>query len=293
MHLKKSKTKLSFNTLIITFFIISVIYTSIQINVPPISKYNQNTKQITGIITKCEKNEDYTKIIVKAKENIILNYYKPYSCQIGNKIKAQGIIETPNKNTVFNLFNYQNYLYSQKINFQMKVTKIQTINKNQNTAYKIKNNIINHINTYKSKNYLNAFILGNNKEIEKTTIESYQTNGISHLLAISGMHITIISAIILFILNNLSQRKKTNYLITILILLFYMFLTNFSPSVVRAVSLFIILTIKKTLNLKIKTIYILLIICSLFLFGNPYIIYNIGFLFSFIITFFLIVFKEK
>ena len=291
--MQKSKTKSPYNTLIIIFFIISIIYTSLQINVPPTSKYNKNTNQITGIITKCEKYEDYTKIFVKAKENIILNYYKPYSCIIGNKIKANGIIEKPNKNTVFNLFNYQNYLHSQKITFQMKVNNIKIINKNQNLPFKIKNNIINHINKYKSKNYLNTFILGNNKEIEKTTIESYQTNGISHLLAISGMHITIISTILLFILNKLSKRKIINYLIVILILSFYMFLTNFSPSVTRAVSLFIILTIKKTLNLKIKTTYILLIICSLFLFNNPYIIYNIGFLLSFIITFFLILFKEK
>ena len=293
MPLKKLKTKSPYNTLIIIFFVISTIYTSIQINIPPISKYSKNTKQITGIITKCERNEDYTKIFVNAKENIILNYYKPYSCQIGTKIKAKGVLETPNKNTIFNLFNYRNYLYSQKINYQMKVNKIQTINKNQSLSYKIKNNIIKHINHYKSKNYLNAFILGNNKEIEKTIIESYQTNGISHLLAISGMHITIISAILLFILNNLSKYKKINYLVAILILSFYMFLTNFSPSVVRAVSLFIVITIKKTLNLKIQTTYILLLICSLFLFNNPYIIYNIGFLFSFIITFFLITFKEK
>ena len=103
MPLKKLKTKSPYNTLIIIFFVISTIYTSIQINIPPISKYSKNTKQITGIITKCERNEDYTKIFVNAKENIILNYYKPYSCQIGTKIKAKGVLETPNKNTIFNL----------------------------------------------------------------------------------------------------------------------------------------------------------------------------------------------
>ena len=290
--MKKSKTK-SHSNLIIIIFVASVIYTSIQINVPPVSKYNKNTKQITGTITKCEKIEDYIKITVKDTENIILNYNKPYSCNIGNKIKAAGELNKPNKNTVTNLFNYQNYLRSSKINYKMNVISIKTIKKNKNLSFKMKNFLISRINTYKSKNYLNAFILGNNKEIEKSINESYQINGISHLLAISGMHITIISAIFLFILNHLSKKQKTNYLVVIIILFFYMFLTNFSPSVIRATFLFTAVTIKNILKLNIKTIYILLIICSGYLFYNPYIIYNIGFLFSFIITFFLILFKEK
>ena len=139
---------------------------------------------------------------------------------------------------------------------------------------------------------MQAFILGNNKEIDENIMQSYKLNGISHLLAISGMHITIISSILLFILNHISKRRKVNYFLVIITLILYILLTDFMPSVVRASLLFIILTINKIINIKIQTIYILLLICAICLFHNPYIIYNIGFLFSYTISFFLIFFKE-
>ena len=289
--MKKLKTISPLNILILIAFIASCSFTIYKLDHHPTSVYNSNTKQITGIITKCQKNDTSYKITIKAKEKIIVNYYNDFNCTLGQTVSISGELKEPMPNTIFNLFNYQNYLLSDKINYTMTAKTIKVI-KEPSKIYQIKNNLINYINTYKSKDYLNTFILGNNKDIDEEIINSYQINGISHLLAISGMHITLLSSIILFILNHLSKHKKFNYLIVIFILFFYAFLTNFTPSVIRATALFITFTIKKTFNLKIKTIFLLILIVTIYLFYNPYIIYNIGFLFSFIISFYLILFKE-
>ena len=262
------------------------------INKPPKSNYTNGYYKITGTVMKCQKKDDYYQITIKAKEKILINYYNNYKCNLGQKISAKGTLKKPNNNTIFNQFNYQKYLYSQKIYYQMNAESITIIKAKIKWHYKIKNNLKKYIDKYKSKEYLNAFILGDNKEIDKNIISSYQMNGISHLLAISGMHITIISSLLLFIINRISKHKKTNYLIVILILLFYVFLTGYTPSVIRATFLFICLTIKKIFNLKTETIYFLILIFSLYLFYNPYIIYNIGFIFSFVITFFLILYSD-
>lgn len=289
--MKKSKTKL-LPKIIIILFIVSIINTIINSTNEPKSKYNKNDTQITGIITECQKKENNYQITVKAKEKIIINYNKKFQCKLGIKIKSTGKLEKPGQNTIFNLFNYQKYLQSQKINHIQKATKIQIINNTPQALYKIKNNIQNKINKYQSKNYLNAFILGNTDYIDPNISNSYKLNGISHLLAISGMHITLLSAIILYILNKITKKEKLNYIIIITFLIFYMFLTNFTPSVVRASLMFIIITINKIIKLKIKTIYILIFTCTICLLNNPYIIYHIGFLFSYIITFYLIIFKN-
>ena len=290
--MKKSKIASPLKIITIIISIISIINTLINYDKPPESKYKSNETEITGIIIECKKTNLYNQITIKGKEKIIINYQKEFTCKLGAKIKATGTLTKQTQNTVFNLFNYQKYLLSKKIIYTFKANNIQTINKKQHILYKLKENIQNRINEYKSKNYLNTFILGNKDLIEDEAIESYQINGISHLLAISGMHIALLATIILFILNKISKNKKINYSIVIIILIFYMFLTNFSPSVVRATITFILLTIKKALNLKINTIYILIFICSLYLLYNPYIIYNIGFLFSFVITFYLILFNK-
>jgi len=212
-HLKKSKTTSLFKIISITILVLGILNTVVNYNIIPKSKYKKNTTIVTGTITNCSKNNYNHQITIKDKEKILINYEGKFNCKLGIKIKVQGKLIKPNSNTIFNLFNYQKYLLSQKINYTFKANKIEILNNNPALLYKIKNDLQNKINQYKSKEYLNAFILGNTKTISDDIMDSYQNNGISHLLAISGMHITFISAIILFILNKVSKNNKI-YLIT-------------------------------------------------------------------------------
>ena len=182
-------------------------------------------------------------------------------------------------------------MLSKNTYFSMKVNDIKIVEKNKNIFYKIKLYLIKRINKIKKHEYLNTFILGDSSNIEDSILESYRINGISHLFSVSGMHITLLSTIILFILNKI-KKKDINYMFVILFLLFYMFLTNFTPSVIRATFLFIFIILNKKLKLNLSTIKILLIILMINLLINPYNIYNIGFKFSYVISLFLIVFNK-
>ena len=282
LPLKKSKTKLLYSILII--LLISFLIKFYQ---KPISKYDKNETTISGIITECKKNNDSISIIIKGKEKVLINYYNEYKCILGTKIYAYGKLEKPNKNTTFYLFNYRNYLLSKKIYYKFNASNIKNINDKIPLKYKIKNKIIKHIEKYKSKNYLKTFILGDNSKIEKLTLSSYQNNGISHLFAISGFHVAILSNFLLHMLNKFLN-KKYSYLITISFLIFYLFMTNFPPSFLRATMLFIMTTIKKVIKAKVKTTYILILIFLILLNINPYYVYSLGFILSFTITFYII-----
>ena len=294
--LKKLKIILPYSLLII-----SLIYTFIIIsNNYYHSNFNLNTTTITGVISNIKISDNKVSITLRTKEKIIVNYYikdkeelnilKKY--QLGYKLQIQGKISIPSNNTNFYLFNYRKYLLSQKIYYTMNATNIKLINSNPNIFYKIKNFLINRIDKMESRNYLKAFIIGNNQDIDREVINSYSTNGISHLFSISGMHITILSCIILYILCKISKNKVLIFIIISLFLIFYMFLTSLSPSVIRATLLFILININTIFKLKIKTINLLLIILSINLIINPYNIYNNGFLFSYIISIYLIIFSK-
>lgn len=291
LYLIKLKIKSPFNIIVLILFCFAIVYTLLSINHPFKSSYSEGKGEIKGIVTNCQKTDNGVKITLKTKENILVNYYKDYKCILGKEIKAYGEYKLPSENTIFNLFNYQNYLRSLKIYMTFTANEIKATNHKTSLNYKIKNNLIDKISPYKSHEYLSAFILGDSKEINKEVLNSYRNNGISHLLAISGMHITLLSGVILFLLNLIFKKPKLNYFIVIIILFFYAFLTNFTPSVIRATLLFIILSIKKVFDLKIDTLFILILIATLYLFYNPFIIYHIGFLFSFTITFYLILFS--
>lgn len=288
--MKKLKTILQSNIITIFIFLITVFYILFYLNNKLESKYTKNENIITGYIYECDRKEDKIVLKVKGKENILVNYYDDFKCELGSYIKAYGEIKKPEKNTNFYLFNYQNYLLTKKINYIFKADKIEKINTKIPFIYQIKNYLNKHIENYKSKPYLEALVLGKDDNIKENVIESYQTNGISHLLAISGAQITLFSCGLLFILSKLFS-KNTSYLFTIMFLLFYLFITNFQSSILRAVAFFIILTINKQFELKVSTLKLLIITLCTLLIINPYLIYSLGFILSFTVSFFLILFK--
>ena len=89
------------------------------------------------------------------------------------------------------------------------------------------------------------------------------------------------------------SKYKINFKIVIPILLFYLFLTGIGASILRTAIMFIVFALNKTFNLQIKRLDLMLIVLIIAILVNPFIIYNMGFQFSYIISFTLIVFYKK
>ena len=291
VFMKKLKIESPSNLIAIFTLLIALLYVSFYINNLPPSKYSLKDKMVSGYIYECQNEKDKTVIKIKGLENLLINYYDNFKCEVGKNIKAYGEMKTPIENTNFYLFNYKNYLRSLKINYTFTATKIETIKSNIPLIYKIKNLLNNHIQDYQSKTYLNALILGNDNEIKENIQKSYQKNGITHLLAISGAQITLFVTVLLYIFNKFFS-KTTSYIMCILFLGFYLFLTNFGPSILRATMFFITLTIKKQFALNISNISLLIITMSILLIINPGFIYSLGFILSFVVSFYLLLFKD-
>ena len=85
------------------------------------------------------------------------------------------------------------------------------------------------------------------------------------------------------IMKNIKESIKI--IITSIILIIYLFLTGISASLERAVIFYILKNINKYLNLRYSNIQILFICAFIILFLNPFMIYDIGFIYSFIICF--------
>ena len=279
-HLIKLKIWLNFS--FIFFFLIYFIF--IISNNHYKTKYNFYTTEVNGQIIDIKEKENYHQLIIKTPEKLILrDFNQKDGFQLGDYVKCQGVITKPSSAFVFNLFDYQKYLLSKKIYWIFECEEIDLIKKNDNIFFSLKQKIINRINqlTY-SKEYVSNFILSKSN-IEKESLESYKINGTFHLLAISGAHI----AFLVLILKKININDK----IIILILFCYLFISSFATSLLRAVIFFALLYINKKYQLKQTSQKILIYLFILFLFLNPYYIYDIGFLFSFIISFFLVTFS--
>ena len=251
-----------------------------------LSRFNKHTKEVEGTITSIKKKDNLNIIELKTSmfENILIYDYSKAKLDIGYKIKVEGTIDKPNINSNFYLFNYSNYLKSNNIYYIMNSHSITIINYG-NKFYEIKRCIINRINKINNP-YLYTFILGDNSRLSHRVVNSYRNNGISHLFAISGMHVGLIVLLFEFLLKKLQVKTKAPIII---FLLFFFFLTNYSKSIMRAGLIYIMLILNKKYEFKLSTLKILLLLLCIFLIVNPYNIYNISFIFTYLVTISLVV----
>lgn len=284
-HILQSKHLIKIITIII--FIITLLYTNYYSFK---SKYTKDDKEFIGIVTKYEVKEDKITIEIKAKEKLLITYKyqdKEFNdLSYGDKIKVKGTLITPSKNTNQNTFNYQKYLYHKKIYYLVKATSINKIANNHNYLYTIKNTLYQKMDKLKSSNYIKTLLFCDNT-LSKEIKESYRTNGISHLFSVSGMHINFFVSIIYLYLNKITYNKRIKYLITNIFIITYLILFP-SSSLLRSAVMSILYSINYLLKLKIKKIDILFLTLGVSLLINPFIIYDLGYIYSYTITFFLV-----
>ena len=276
------KILLQSNKIYYCLLIATILYVGIKVKIGYTSKINVN-EDFTGIVTTIVKKENSFKLTIKDKEKLIVYISNIENIELGDKVVVKGKYTLPKKATIPNNFDYQKYLYNNHIFYIMYAKELKIIKKNQNITFKIKKYILDKTSNYTNNGYLNAFIIGDKTDLE--FYETYQNNGISHLFALSGMHISMLSLIIYKLVNKFKHKD----LIVIMFLLFYITLTNFSASILRTIIFFIILKLNKKLDLNISTKNALLITLSIIMIYNPLIVFDIGFQYSGLVTFGLIV----
>ncbi|OEK03455.1 hypothetical protein BFP97_18870 [Roseivirga sp. 4D4] len=150
--------------------------------------------------------------------------------------------------------------------------------------------IINSLITEESaRGIVLALVLGVKDDLQDDVIQAFSATGAMHVLAVSGLHVGIIYAIIFLLLKRLglSKPKYKWWLaaISILTLWCYALLTGLSPSVLRAVTMFSFISVGQALS-RHTNIYNTLAASALaLLLYNPYLIMSVGFQLSYLAVF--------
>ena len=260
------------------------------------SVYSVADKEFIGTVYKIKATADKITIHVKAKEKLVVNYYQelPEEIKLGDKLQISGNLLIPSKNTIPNQFNYKEYLYYNGINYIVVADSISKIENNTKIIYYLKEKVNQRILSISYANeYIKTFILGDTTSLDDSVINSFRQNGISHLFSISGMHISLFAAIILSFLKRISYNNFYNYSVVIAFLSFYAILIGSSPSVIRSLIMYILFSLNKLFNLKIKKIDLMCLVLIIILLINPYYLYNISFQYSYIISFSLVLYSYK
>lgn len=278
--------------LYIIFIIVILFFSLFRLLFFKSSNYSLKSNLVEGIVTKIVYKENNQVIYLKNKENFIINFKvgNKLKFTLGDRILVKGEFKRASKNTTEYLFNYQKYLERKNIFYIVDAKEIEIVKKNKNIYYLIKQALYNN---FQNNPYLLTFIMGDKSLIKNNVLRSYQENGISHLFAISGMHITMFANILNIILKKLSLNEEKKFLIISFFLCCYLLLVGFSPSILRGVLFYIFFTLNKIYYFYIKPVNLYIFILGVCLLINPNFIFDVGFWYSFLISLALILYSFK
>ena len=144
-------------------------------------------------------NEKYkVKIISKKNKSLYIYLQSKEKLEFGDEVIIYGKYELPNQARNYKGFDYREYLKTLKIMGTVKANKVTTIKKNSincffTIIYKLKICFSKKVNNMKlskdEKSILKGILLGDKSEIDEEIITDFSDSNISHILAISGMHI--------------------------------------------------------------------------------------------------------
>ena len=282
--MRKSKIIFLFKIFITLLFIIAIVRI-ITFN----NKYKlyKNTGSNKGIITNVTKKKSYVVADIKSSINYKAYFDKSSNVDIGDIIYFEYDNKALNMQKIFNAFDYYKYLKSKNINQIIQVKKYKIVGTNK--KYYFNKYISRLIHNKKSKAYIYTFLCGDKSYIDSDIKMTYTSNGISHLLCVSGFHVVFILGLIKNFFRKIFKRDSIPLLI--IFSLFYLILTNFMIPLFRAVLMYFSNEFNKRLNINISNLYYYFIILFLIIIIKPYGIFDVGFYYTFIISFFLIINK--
>ena len=129
---------------------------------------------------------------------------------------------------------------------------------------------------------LSAVFLGNRAALSDNVIRDFRRAGVSHVLAISGMHLAILVSILNSILLFFGTRKRTRSILVIAFAFFYMALTGFSLSTVRAFIMVSFVYLAYLLESQNDTVTSLFFALFAILLVSPTAVWDIGLWMSFL-----------
>lgn len=287
---------------ILICLIISIGYVSILEN-----KYSKISdmpiKEMVTIISDIQEKE-YKKVctakIVRNNKKILINIKMSQdipSIKYGDSLYIEGEFKQPEEARNYKGYNYKQYLKTKKIIGTVELEKVKILkSSNGSFIHNIQKYIRDTINgtlTDEEGNLLLAILLGDKDKLSEDIQESFKTSNLSHMLAVSGAHVSYIILGLTYVLQNSIIGKKNGKIVCIIFLLVFMAITNFTPSVTRA-CIMAILTLFSSIIYRKSDVYTNISVAALItLIFNPYSLLDLGFQLSYGGTIGIIIFIKR
>ncbi|WP_397332168.1 ComEC/Rec2 family competence protein [Paenibacillus sp. JSM ZJ436] len=247
-----------------------------------------------------EKVSVQVKLVSEEEQDIAASWRR------GDSLSFTGSLEKPGAARNFGGFDYRQYLYYQEIHWIVKAEGAAAFDVQLLSGWSLDwvlrgNNEIRaylgqHIDSLFGSfhgGYMKGLIIGERGDLDPDTFAEFSRLGLTHILAISGMHVAVFAGCLLFLFSRLSMTREASLNAVILALPLYVLLTGASPSVVRAGMMGMIGFYAARKKILKDGLHILSAAALIMLWYNPYFLMNISFQLSFLVTAGLMLFVPR
>ncbi|HAP34505.1 MAG TPA: DNA internalization-related competence protein ComEC/Rec2 [Bacteroidetes bacterium] len=265
------------------------------------------TKLLVSLIS-LSNEFDSVEVDGKAYVNITADKRKkesPKEIQYGSYISFNSIIQSPSDERNPGEFSYRQYLELNNIYATASVYGYSNVTVSdhregnfffESIIFPSKNFVVKTIRTVMKgdeANFLIGLLLGDRTEISEEIKSAFMNTGTIHVLAVSGSHVVLVAEIIFVVVGLLRFSQKPKILIAIAVLIYYMFLTGATPSVVRATLMIIIFYLGKLFQERTDIYNVLGVSAIIILLIEPKQLFDVGFQLSFSAVFSIVYFYPK
>ena len=221
-----------------------------------------------------------------------LNVFQPAALRYGQVVETVGRLHVPFSFDARSRSSYREYLRHRDIHYLLSVKRgNDLVVLKQDQGHSLKASILSlrdflkelsddHFSETESS-LIKAMFLGDRTDLPKHIKQLFAVTGTAHVLAISGLHIGIISGLIWLISQPLSFQRSQHIVMRIIFLLFYVSLCGGRVSVSRASIMAITVLLSYLFDRDVDGLNLVCFSALLILIWNPYLILDIGFQLSF------------
>ncbi|MFA6866407.1 MAG: ComEC/Rec2 family competence protein [Clostridia bacterium] len=278
------KKKSIFLIVFLSLFV-GIIAITIDFGVSNIAQYNEENVFVSGRVCVLNDNEFVLDSISidgdkkNGKINVEYNDENIYS--IGDEVKLVGVISN-NENDIFSFYEmskFEDHIYYNLNNIE----EIRIVGNKLKFNEKVKKNFATYVYKYCHKEeagIIIGLVFGDKSYLLDTDKTAINGVGMSHILAVSGLHIGFLFGIIIYLTKKLRQKPIVSLILIILVWIIYGILTGFPPGIKRAgimsiVYIIGVLCVRKNDSLTTLSLASIIIILS-----NPRELFTLGFILS-------------
>ncbi len=222
----------------------------------------------------------------------------------GNTIRMKGELTLPSRARNPGEFDLYKYLFVNGVYAQIvperehiPVIRVDTsVSVFRTMIYDARRSIAGKIDELfeeRESNFLKGLILGERSELPQDIKLDFINAGVMHILAVSGLHIVIVTMMLMVVLQIIRVPERARIILVICMLVYYAFLTGGSASVVRSVIMAIVFLVSKTIERKSDIYNVLAVSAIIILAYDARQLFQPGFQLSYAAVFSLVYFYPK